>query len=289
MSWYTLTGFGDEIDASLDIQLREMDKLGYSHIELRGVDGKNISTYDVQSAKVIKSRLDEKGFKVSAMGSPIGKIDITADFGEHLEVFKKMLDVCNVLDTRYMRLFSFFMPKGDEPMKWRKEVLNRMEKLVRAAEGSGVTLLHENERDIYGDVASRCWDIFHTINSPILRMTYDPANFRWCSEDNQIALPMLWEFVEYVHLKDCIPVSTGEMARDMGFENVSSNHWPVGQGEAQIEYVLGELIARGYKGYLSLEPHLVANPKLPGGPLDRFTAATQALVGLLNRVESAKK
>ena len=41
--------------------------------------------------------------------------------------------------------------------------------VVREAEGTGITLLHENEKEIYGDTPARCLDILTQIGSPTLR------------------------------------------------------------------------------------------------------------------------
>ena len=85
MAEFILTGFGDEIDASLDRQMEVMDGLGIHFIETRGIDGKNIADYTPEEAGAIHARMADRGFGVSALGSPVGKIGIHDDFAPHLE------------------------------------------------------------------------------------------------------------------------------------------------------------------------------------------------------------
>ena len=80
-----ITGFADEIDASFDVQLRVLNEIGQNYIELRSAGGVGIADFDMEKAKDIKSKMDANGIKVSAIGSPIGKIGITDDFDNHFE------------------------------------------------------------------------------------------------------------------------------------------------------------------------------------------------------------
>src|SRR5690625_1126 len=149
------------------------------YIELRSVWGKNVVQLTEDEIIKIKDELDARGMGVSAIGSPIGKIDITDDFPPHLDDFRRLLSYARILDTSYIRIFSFWMPaEGIE--HHRAEVLRRLQALVDAADGTGVTLVHENEKKIYGDIPQRCHDILSTIDSPQLRAAWDPANFVQC-------------------------------------------------------------------------------------------------------------
>lgn len=239
---FTLSAFADEIDEMLDIQIEGIKRHGIDYIEARGIDGKNVSDYTPEEMKTVKKRLDEKNVKVSAIGSPIGKIGITDDFESHLEKFKNTLELARILETKYIRLFSFYIPDGEEPKKYRDEVLKRMDTFVKTAEGSGIILLHENEKGIYGDNAKRCFDILESIGSDILRATFDPANFIQCGETTYpYAYELLKDHIEYMHIKDA--KESGEVM-------------PAGDGKGHIKEILENLKNRGYNGFLSLEPHL---------------------------------
>ena len=48
MAKFILSGFADEIDPQLDIQLKVMNELEIGHIEVRGIDGVNISNMGIE-------------------------------------------------------------------------------------------------------------------------------------------------------------------------------------------------------------------------------------------------
>jgi len=243
MSQFILSAFADEIDMDLKTQMDVLDSHGIKFIEMRGVNGRNISEYTAEEAKAIKKQLDDRGFKVSAIGSPIGKIKITDSFDEHLKLFKKIIEIAKILDTKYIRMFSFFMPEGEKAENYRDEVLRRWQLFIRAAEGSGLILLHENEKEIYGDTPERCKDLLDSLNCPYLRATFDPANFIQCDcETIPHSYDLLKDHIEYVHIKD---------ANQSDHKVV-----PAGYGDGRVPELLKILKDIGYNGFLSLEPHL---------------------------------
>ncbi|NOZ64837.1 MAG: sugar phosphate isomerase/epimerase [Caldiserica bacterium] len=269
-----LSGFGDEISDDLNEQLEVMASEGIKYLELRGVWGKNVIQLTDEEAKKVKHILMEHNFKISAIGSPIGKINITDDFTEHLRSFKRALELARIFETHYIRIFSYYIPEGEKPEKYRDEVMKRMEKKTQWAEREDIILVHENERGIYGDIPERCRDIFATIDSPYLRANFDPANFVF--EDvkpYQDAFPLLEEFTSYVHIKD---------ARHTQDKVVCV---PAGEGESEVKEVLKALRDNGYHGFLSLEPHLAEAGQYKGfsGP-DKFRKATRALKKILDEL-----
>ena len=282
MAKFIITGFADEIDPALSVQMDVLDQLDIHYIETRGIDGKNISEYTPAEAKTIHARLKDRGFAVSALGSPIGKIGVNDPFAPHLDNFRRLIDVAHELDTRYIRMFSFYTPQGEDPAACRDEVMQRLSALVEANRGSGVTLLHENEKAIYGDTPERCLDILKTFDGEIL-CTYDPSNFVQCGVDNEAAFRMLAPYVRYLHVKDSVYVHNSERV-DHGFENVSDAHRPAGQGDGKVAWILSPLAQSGYEGFASIEPHLSNNPNVPGTGADKFAAAAAALRGLLAKL-----
>ena len=205
MSKFILSAFADEIDPALDVQMDVLEQHEISYIEIRGVDGKNITQYPLDEVKAIKEQLDDRGFKISAIGSPIGKINITDDFGPHLELFKHTLEIAKILETRYIRMFSFYIPEGEKPESYREEVMNRWRQFMQAAQGTGITLLHENEKGIYGDTPQRCLDLVREINSEDMKLIFDPANFVQCDvETYPEAFELLKDHIAYMHIKDAL-------------------------------------------------------------------------------------
>ena len=266
---WTLTGFADEIAPDLDVQLGTLADESIRYLELRGVWNKNILDLTDSEIATVKSTLGQRGFGVSSIGSPIGKIKITDDFAPHLDRFQRALQVARVLEAPYIRIFSFFIPAGEDPAHYRDEVLDRMGRLVRAAEGADVTLLHENEKEIYGDTPDRCLDILTQINSPILRAAWDPANFVQCGvRPHTAGYDSLRPFIAYVHIKDAL-MASGQVV-------------PAGQGDGEIRETIAALRASGFDGFFSLEPHLAAAGTFSGfsGP-QLFRVAVKALKDLL--------
>lgn len=268
-----LTGFGDEISPHLDEQLEVMAGEGLKFLELRGVENRGILDFSDEDLSSIKEGLLARGFKISAIGSPIGKIGIRDDFEKHLKDFEKVVKMAHYFNTKYIRVFSYYTPKGEDPAKFRDEVMERMKKKVDIAKKEDVILLNENEVGLFGNIASRCKDILETINSPHLRFTFDPANFVIENEKPYtLCYPLLEKYIEYVHIKDA--KFAGEMIIT-----------PAGGGDGEVEEVLKALKKRGYEGFLSLEPHLSQAGQFSGfsGP-DNFKLAVGALKKILKKM-----
>lgn len=285
MSKFVLSAFADEIDADLTTQMNVLDQHGIKFIEMRNVDGKNIVHYTLEEVKEIKRLLDSRGFRLSAVGSPLGKIGINDDFEPHLELFKHTLEIAKIMDCRYIRMFSFYIPAGEKPEAYREEVINRWKQFAETAKGSGVVLLHENEKDIYGDTPERCLDLLKSVNSDYVKGIFDFANFVQCDVKNYPeGYELLKDYIEYVHIKDAV---------------YSDHHVvPAGDGDGSLEEILKELYSKGYEGFLSIEPHLAkfkgfaeleqSSPgfHLPEGGARSFAIAVQALKKLLNKIEN---
>ncbi|HEY5562415.1 MAG TPA: TIM barrel protein [Clostridiaceae bacterium] len=243
MSNFILSAFADEIDPSLDIQMEILKKHQINHIEMRGVNGKPLVSYSIPKIKEIKKKLDKNSFKISAIGSPIGKIGIHEDFKPHLELFMHTLEAAKILETRYIRIFSFFMPKEDIVENHRAEVMHRLGEFIKLAEKEDIILLHENEKEIYGDIPERCLDIFEYFKSPYLKLIFDPANFIQCNvETYPAAFNLLKKHIEYFHIKDAL----------LKDHSVT----PAGYGDGKMIEILRELKDTNFKGFLSIEPHL---------------------------------
>ena len=90
---FTLSAFADEIDSDLKVQMEVLDQHGIKFIEMRGVNGQNLTSCTLDQVREIKKQLDERGFRLSAVGSPVGKIKITDEFEPHLELFRHTLQI----------------------------------------------------------------------------------------------------------------------------------------------------------------------------------------------------
>lgn len=266
---WTLSGFSDEISPDFDQQCALVAKLGLTHLEFRSAWDTNILDLSDDQLSEAKTLLDQHGIGVSSIGSPIGKIFIDEDFAPHLERAKHACEVANYFGAPYVRIFSFFIRPGTEPESVRDEVLRRMSALADVAKAAGVVLLHENEKEIYGDIPQRCADIVESVNSPHLQLAWDAANFvqvgvRPFTEGYEQLRPHL----AYVQIKDA-HLSNGEVV-------------PAGRGDGEVAETIRALKADGFDGFFSLEPHLSQTHSLGGfsGP-ELFTEAWQAFTDML--------
>lgn len=233
---FRLCAFADEAGNTLKEQISALNDNGIGLLELRSVDSVNVSVLTAAQARQIKAKLDANNIKVWSIGSPSGKIDITDDFMPHLDSFKAMIELSYIFGADHYRLFSFYGACGE--ISFRDEVMERLSQFVQAAKGSGVTLCHENEKDIYGDTAERCLDILKTI--PEIKAIFDPANFIQCGEDTLRAWELISPYIEYMHIKDA--TEDGKIV-------------PAGQGIGNIKKILENYKAKA-SDVVTLEPHL---------------------------------
>ena len=236
-----LTGFADEIAASLDTQMQVLEKLHMNHIEMRGVDGRNFVEYSEAEAREIRKRLEDRGFALSAVGSPIGKIGITDDFVPHMELFKHTVELAHIMNTPNIRMFSFYVLK-ENAASCKEQVMERLGQFVDYAAASGVVLFHENEKGIYGEMAEGCLDILKQFAGEHFKAVFDFANFVQAGQDTLEAYELLKPYISYIHVKDAL-LKDGSVV-------------PAGYGDGNVKEILRQLKADGYRGYLSLEPHL---------------------------------
>lgn len=276
-----ISGFADEIAEDLKTQIEVIKKLGISHIEMRGVNGKPLVEHSLEEVKEVKRQLDENQIKLSSIGSPIGKILITEDFEEHFELYKKTVEIAKIMETPYIRMFSFFIPEGEEPEKYKNQVFERLQKFADYARDHQVVLLHENEKEIYGDNAKRCLEIMQEFYGEHFKAVFDFANFVQCNQDTREAYQLLKPYISYIHIKDA-KAESGIVV-------------PAGYGDGNVEEILKSLLEEGYEGFLSLEPHLtdftgfgtleqngeLEQRKMSGE--EAYTTAYRALKEILNK------
>jgi sugar phosphate isomerase/epimerase len=267
---WTLSGFADEISPDLETQCATLDDLGIGHIEVRSVWDVNVLDLDDDQLDRVHEAFEAHHIHTSSIGSPIGKIAIGEDFEPHLARFQRALQVAETLQAPYIRLFSFFIPVRGNPVRHRDEVLRRMTALAQEAQGHDVVLLHENEKEIYGDTPERCLDVVESVGSDQLRLAWDPANFVQCAvQPFTDGYAILRPYTEYIHVKDAL-MTTGQVVL-------------AGEGDGEIPETLRALEADGFDGFFSMEPHLVGSHRTGGfSGAKLFTHATEAFIGLLD-------
>ncbi|WP_246320115.1 sugar phosphate isomerase/epimerase family protein [Paenibacillus qinlingensis] len=273
MSTVKITCFADEISHDLEEQLDVLAQEGLAHLELRNVWGKNVLDLTEDELLSIRTILDQRGFTVSSIASPIGKYPVVDDFAPQIAAMQRAIHAAKTVGTPYIRIFSYHPPENGDLDACREEVLLRMKQLTQLAEQNQVILILENDNNLYGSKDDRVLDILQHCNSIALRSAFDPGNFVMNNvKPMEEAYPKLHAYTDYIHVKD----ATREPKQFV----------PAGAGEGQIADLLLQLRERGYTGYLSVEPHLqhylpyASNPK-------RVVSAVRALKDLLARAEMA--
>lgn len=238
MSNIKIYAFSDEASPSIDAQIDALLRNGLDGMEIRNVDGVNISDITKEKAKEVKTKLDAHGLSVWSIGSPIGKINLQDDFEKHMEKFKHTLELSEILGAQNIRLFSFFMPKERPESDFKDEVFARLNRFVEGAKDYDIALCHENEKGIFGDIPERCLEIHKQF--PEIKAVFDPANFVQCGVDTVKAWALLKEYVHYMHVKDAL---------EDGFVV------PSGKGIGNVQRIAKDFIAHGGKEF-TVEPHL---------------------------------
>ena len=230
--------FADEASPQIDGQIAAMKRNGIDGLEMRGVDGTNVSDITPEKAKEVRKKLDDAGLVTWSIGSPLGKINIEDEFAPHLDKFKRTVETALILGAENIRLFSFYIHDGKNPLDFRGEVIDHLGAFCEAAKGSGVTLCHENEKGIYGDMADRCLEIVRTL--PEIKNVFDPANYVQCGQDTLEAWKLLKPYTKYMHVKDALSDSTVV---------------PAGKGEGNVKAIVADFIKAGGADF-TMEPHL---------------------------------
>lgn len=283
MAHYILSAFADEVSSDFTKQLEYLKSKDISYIEPRNINGTGVAAITLEEAKNAKKMLDDYKIGVSSIGSPIGKISVEDDFADHIRLFEHVMDIAEILETKNIRMFSFFYPKNTDVHTHRAAVLARLEILLELAEKRGLTLCHENEKAIYGEAPEDCLDLMKHFDGR-MKSVLDMGNFAFCQKDPMKGYEYLAPYIEYIHIKDAF---------------YDTRIVPAGQGEGKVFEILSAYNKYTDKDtFLTMEPHLTVFDGLNklsnmddikvqnayATPEEAFDAAVAALRGILERI-----
>ena len=229
-----LCAFADESDKMVEGQIKALKRNGIDLIELRGLDGTNIAKITEDEARAYAKQFEDAGIKVWSIGSPLGKVRITADLEEHMAEVRHVCRLAKIFGTDKIRMFSF-----RHAYESREQVMSYLRAMIEIAKEEGVELYHENEKAIYGDTLERVLDIMNEIDG--LKYIYDPANYLEVGEKADDTLDALHATTDYFHIKDVIAES-GTLV-------------PAGCGDGKIDELIARIDPADDK-VMTLEPHL---------------------------------
>ena len=267
-----LCAFADEISPDLDEQVRVCRACGVPRLELRSVNGINVLDFDRDLRERVRSTLRDAGMSVACIGSPIGKVKVSEPWDAHFDRFKIAVELAEFFAARMIRLFSYYpSDEGGEAARHRDEVMRRMRAKVEYVRDRDIILVHENESHIFGERGAACLELMRTIDSPKLRCAFDFANFIvGPGERPRDNWPMLKPYTAHFHVKDARLADRAIV--------------PADEGDGEIGAILADAYRSGYRGLVSLEPHLSAAGQFSGfsGP-QLFTRAVEALRDVCRR------
>lgn len=289
---WTLSAFADEAAEGIDGQIAATRQAGLKFIDLRNLDGFNISALPIDHARAVKAKLDVAGIAVGMFGSPVGKIDITEDFATDLHKLRHMGQLADIFGCRKIRVFSYFNKTDQSMAAWQAESLRRLGELKKLAGQLGLSLYHENERHIFGDVRWQVEAIANALrdsgpagSAGTFRLIFDFDNYNQSREDPYANWLKLRDITDAFHLKD---------------SDKDCQHVPMGTGQSRAKEVLVDALSRGWHGHLAMEPHLARSPAVlatgPGGkpnqkladlsPAECFVYAADVVKKLLGEVKA---
>lgn len=250
---FQLTGFTDEAERSLDGQISTLREIGWSAIELRLIDGKNVCDFDDEEWKRVRDRLRAENIQIVGFGGQIANWarPIDSDFNLDIEELRRVAPRMREVGTRFLRIMSY--PNSQtNPLShsdWRKETVRRLRELATIAEGEGVVLAHENCNG-YGATPEGYLELVAAVNSPALQLIFDTGNNSLHANDVETT----WKYykacrkeIVHVHIKCAKP----------GMDGGDYVTCYVDEDPLQRR-ILEDLEATGYDGWLSIEPHIKA-------------------------------
>jgi len=256
-----LTGFADEAAGDIDGQIRATKELGWSYLESRNINGKNIHDISDADFDAVAGKLQAAGVKINCFGSAIANWAklITDPFDSSLAEARRAIPRMQKLGAKLVRIMSFkwsLDDPTDDASQHFSERCRRVGELVKMFADAGMQAVHENCMN-YGGMG---WTFTQKLvdNVPGLKLVYDTGNPIF-SDDRGYKEPYpkqsSWEFysfikehIAYVHIKDGL----------WDFENEAQVYcWP-GEGEGDVRAIVKDLLKNGYDGGISMEPHLAS-------------------------------
>jgi len=241
-----LSGIADEAGQSIERQIEAHKDLGWNHIEIRNVDGKNLTDLNEVEFNQVAEKLEKTGMKVCCFASQIANWarKISGNFDIDVKELERAIPRMHCLNTKYIRIMSY--PNDNwKDSDWRKEVMRRLKELARIAEDGGVILVHENCSGWGGLGPKQALDVMETVNSSNLRFLLDTGNKPHREGNPWDIYQEVRDYIVHVHIKDY----KGEEGNEFVFP---------GDGDGQVERIIKNLLSSEYEGGFSIEPHMAS-------------------------------
>lgn len=277
------SGIADEAGLEIEKQIEAHRTLGWKHVEMRNIPEGNFAEVDDAAFEGALAKLDEAGIAVSSFGSAIGNWarPITGDFQKDVGDLKRAVGRMTKCGCPVIRIMSWTNPNDEvSEAEWAKEALRRLKELTRIAEDGGVILGHENCSGYFGKTPENMTRLCAEIPSPAMKIIYDTGNPVGHGGEVWDWYTACKPHTVYVHIKDGVPGAEGE-----------GRYTYPGEGAGMVREVMADLLASGYDGGLSIEPHMAAQVHLGTqaegeGAFDIYVEYGRRLVKLIEDVKA---
>lgn len=258
----------DEISADVETAFELGTEWGLHDFELRGFGTQRVPLFSDFQKQRIRELMEEYAARVVAISPGLFKIPFSPEQRERFPLqfidamlFEKWSDAHSLVDYHFQELlpasieyakelgadkiiiFSFergFNPPGPAP----DEVLEYLQGAAQQAQKANVKLLIEVEDHFWADTGNQTAEVIRAINNPALGVNWDPGNALAAGD---VPFPSgyqaIKDYVQHVHFKDLLRTPEG------GTRYVIN-------GEIDWAGQLRALAADGYRGYVSVEPHM---------------------------------
>lgn len=311
-----ISGFADECanQKTAVEQLAVFAALGLEYYSLRFIDlgngVKNVMKLTDDEIEKLKQLNQQYGLKIATIGSPIGKVKLVdkedgshnayIPFAKYLEEdVMRAIDLAHRFETKLVRGFSFYPPRGEDPKKYVQQAADHIAKIAERCGREGVVYGLEIEANLVGSTGYVLQELSEKVNSPAMVTIFDGGNLSsqnlgpeqcfaefkamrssvgWMHvKDYRIDPSLKWEgFVDEERLKNFVPCDEGDSGHEMIFRDL----------KAVLPEKTAMMQSLGAPGYLvELEPHLKGGGQFGGfsGP-DGMGVALRALCRLLDYV-----
>jgi sugar phosphate isomerase/epimerase len=311
-----LSGFADEAanQKTAEQQFSAFAALGLQYYSIRFIDAgngvKNVMQLNKSEITKIRHLENEYGLNVATLGSPIGKVKLLdqedgtknrfVPFKKYLkEEVAKACELAHAFETKLIRGFSFYHPKGTDPEPHMPQVVDQLGQIAEMCHRSDLTFGLEVEANLVGQNGKILAKLHHEVDHPALVTIFDGANISTqgftaaeCCEQYQL----MKKGLGWMHIKDY--KHPNALKRTTHVDEEALKHFvPADQGDSGHEMILKDfrdfipvlekrLKRRGIPGvFLDLEPHLKGGGQFGGfsGP-DGMCIALRALCRVLDFV-----
>jgi L-ribulose-5-phosphate 3-epimerase len=222
---------------------------GVEYFELKRLYGKRIPDINDDEVRLVQKVLHENEVKLSSLAPGLFKVPLDKELISHEAGarFDQTVALANRLRTTAIVIFGFVRDDRHDEADALSRIIDVFGPVADRAEREGLMLFLENDRDLWGESPASVHHILKGVNSPALRLNWDPGNLigAFPEAPYPTGYDLVRKYVGHLHVKDA-KVSQDER---------KFTHAMMGSGDVGWVGQFERLIRDGYKGYCIIEPH----------------------------------